>query len=132
MADVDSGQCRRIPCPAIALVPPAAQRSRRPGEGSSLPPLAGFADDAEVLRLVVSLNAVIIAITDEQPRVLTVAVPEDVANGFYRDGVRRKERAWKQEAKAADDLHTVRRRRLEAPDLTLFIPAVRNSRTGIE
>jgi hypothetical protein len=30
-------------------------------------------------RLVVALNAVIIAITDEQPRVLTVAVPEDVA-----------------------------------------------------
>jgi hypothetical protein len=29
--------------------------------------------------LVVSLNAVIIAITDEQPRVLTVAVPDDVA-----------------------------------------------------
>jgi len=29
--------------------------------------------------LVVSLNAVIIAITDEQPRVLTVAVPDDIA-----------------------------------------------------
>jgi hypothetical protein len=34
---------------------------------------------SEQSRLVVSLNAVIIAITDEQPRVLTVAVPEGVA-----------------------------------------------------
>ena len=34
---------------------------------------------SEQPRLVVSLNAVIIAITDEQPRVLTVAVPEGVA-----------------------------------------------------
>lgn len=34
---------------------------------------------SESPRLLVSLNAVIVAITDEQPRVLTVAVPEDAA-----------------------------------------------------